>query len=140
MYKIVTVLVATLLIFSCKTKPAAVAEVESRKIITLPDSIKRTSLPSGKENPRVTRTLIIYYDPEIGDNVLLKAVEDYGAELTYQYKALKGIAMRIPDGKTMENAMVYFRKVKGVTSVHRDQIHSIDPPIRSINFNKNPGQ
>lgn len=78
-----------------------------------------------------TRTLIIYYDEKIGSQFLMDAVQEIGAELIYEYKTLKGIAVRIPEQKSVESAISYFKKIKGVSSVHRDRIYSIDPPVRS---------
>lgn len=77
----------------------------------------------------VSKTLIIYYDKEIGNTYLLKAAEEYGATIIYRYNALHGLSLRIPDGKSVTGAITYFKKVKGVTSVHRNQIHTLDKPI-----------
>ena len=72
--------------------------------------------------------LIIMYDAEIGKETLLQAVKDYGAELLYDYRIISGIAIRIPEGKHILEAIAYFSKVKGVTAVERDHIyHLIDP-------------
>jgi len=67
-------------------------------------------------------TLIINYDPEIGKKPLLKAVKKYKATLIYDYRIVKAIAIRIPDGKDIHEAIEYFQKVKGVTQVNRDRI------------------
>ena len=72
--------------------------------------------------------LIIMYDAEIGKETLLQAVKDYGAELLYDYRIISGIAIKIPEGKHILEAIAYFSKVKGVTAVERDRIyHLIDP-------------
>ncbi|MCR5407540.1 MAG: hypothetical protein K6E61_00315 [Bacteroidales bacterium] len=73
-------------------------------------------------------TLIIMYDPEVGKEPLLAAVKEYGADLMYDYSIIPGIAIKIPDGKDIHDAIAFFKKVKGVTSVERDHIyHPIDP-------------
>lgn len=77
----------------------------------------------------VSKILIIYYDKEIGNTYLLKAVETYGATIIYRYKALHGLSIRIPDNKSVTQAITYFKKVKGVSSVHRNQIHTLDKPV-----------
>lgn len=60
----------------------------------------------------------------------MEAISEIGAKLIYEYKTLKGIAIKIPEGQSVDSAMVFFKKIKGVTSVHRDRIYSIDPPGR----------
>lgn len=71
-------------------------------------------------------TLIIMYDAETGSEPLLKAVKKYGADLIYEYHIIKGIAIRIPDGSDIHEAMRYFQRVKGVVSVQRDHIMHLD--------------
>lgn len=67
-------------------------------------------------------TLIIMYSAEVGKEPLLKAVKKYKATLVYDYRMMNGIAIRIPDGKTLEEAISYFSRVKGVLSVNKDRI------------------
>ena len=74
--------------------------------------------------------LIIMYDAEIGKETLLQAVKDYGAELLYDYRIISGIAIRIPEGKHILEAIAYFSKVKGVTAVERDHIYHLIDPVR----------
>ena len=74
--------------------------------------------------------LIIMYDAEIGKDALLQAVKDYGAELLYDYRIISGIAIRIPEGKHILEAIAYFSKVKGVTTVERDHIYHLIDPVR----------
>ena len=97
------------------------------------NSISDTVILDPKSEKReFTRNLIIYYNPEMGNSQLMKAVADYGAEIIYEYNSLKGIAIKIPDGKSVVDAMTYFKKVKGVTSVHRDEIHHLNPPPKNL--------
>ena len=74
--------------------------------------------------------LIIMYDAEIGKKTLLQAVKDYGAELLYDYRIISGIAIKIPEGKHILEAIAYFSKVKGVTAVERDHIYHLIDPVR----------
>ena len=70
--------------------------------------------------------LIIYYDPETGKEALLAAAKDYGATILYVYNIIPGIAVSIPDGKNIIEAIAFFEKISGVTSVERDHIYHID--------------
>ena len=74
--------------------------------------------------------LIILYDPETGKGFLMKAVEEYGAKLLYDYNLMPGIAIRIPDGADILEAIAFFDKVKGVTAVERDHIYHLTEPIK----------
>lgn len=74
--------------------------------------------------------LIIMYDAEIGKETLLQAVKDYGAELLYDYRIISGIAIKIPEGKHILEAIAYFSKVKGVTAVERDHIYHLIDPVK----------
>ena len=74
--------------------------------------------------------LIIMYDAEVGKDALLQAVKDYGAELLYDYRIISGIAIKIPEGKHILEAIAYFSKVKGVTTVERDHIYHLIDPVR----------
>ena len=74
--------------------------------------------------------LIILYDPETGKEFLMKAVEEYGAKLLYDYSLMPGIAVRIPDGADILEAIAFFDKVKGVTAVERDHIYHLTDPVK----------
>ena len=84
----------------------------------------------GDEIDVTPNTLIIMYDTEIGKEPLLAAVEAYGAELIYDYSIIPGIAIRIPEGKDIRDAINYFKKVQGVISVERDQIIHLTDPVQ----------
>ena len=73
-------------------------------------------------------TLIISYDEGIGKVPLQRAVRKYGAEVIYDYRIISALAVRIPDGKTLDESIEYFEKVKGVVSVSKDRIYQIDDP------------
>lgn len=71
-------------------------------------------------------TLIIYYDERVGDGPLKKAVAKYNAEVVYDYSIISALTIRIPDGKTLEDATKYFKKIKGVVEVSKNSNYVID--------------
>ena len=75
-------------------------------------------------------TLIIMYDTEVGKDPLIAAIEEYGAEIIYDYSIIPGMAIRLPDGSDIYKAIASFRGVKGVVSVERDQIYRLTDPVR----------
>lgn len=84
------------------------------------------SMASAENNAFSSHHLIIFYDTQIGAKPLYEAIKQYHAELIYDYQTLKGVAIRIPANKTLEEATTYFEKVNGVLAVNPDQIHSLD--------------
>jgi len=67
------------------------------------------------------RTLIVFYNEnEISLPKLKRKVKSYGAEIIYEYKEMKGIAVRIFRGKSIEQGRKYFESIKGVTNVMKD--------------------
>ncbi len=78
----------------------------------------------------VTDKLILYFEKGAKESVK-KAILKYGAEIVYEYNALGGFAIKIPKGKSINDAMVYLKKIKGVSSVHRDQIIKLDDPVQT---------
>lgn len=115
MKQIIPLLAALALVLSCSTQ----------KPVTVIDN----PLPVQEEIDVSPNTLIIMYDTEAGKEPLLKAVEQYGAELIYDYSIIPGIAIRIPDGTDIHEAIAFFRKVKGVISVERDRIYHLTDPV-----------
>lgn len=90
--------------------------------------------PAKEPQPQIierdaSRILIIYYDKKIGNAALLEAVEKYGAKIVYRYNALHGLSIQLPADKSVDSAIIYFKKVKGVTSVHRNRIYKLDKPV-----------
>ena len=84
--------------------------------------------PRGQQNqPQYApSTLIIFYDPEVGKEPLLKAIEDYHATVIYDLKIMKSITIKIPEGTNLDDAIQYFNKVEGVLQVNKDammQLH-----------------
>ena len=70
-------------------------------------------------------TLIIYYDEGVGSGPLKKAAAKYKADVVYDYSIIDALTIRIPDGRTLEEATKYFRKVKGVIGVSRNEIYEV---------------
>lgn len=75
-----------------------------------------------EHEPRYTNNLIIFYDAEIGKDALLQAVQEYDAKILYEYRTMNGIAISLPNGKMIDDAIIYFQDVKGVLVVNRDEI------------------
>ncbi len=71
-------------------------------------------------------TLIIYYDESVGSGPLKKAAAKYRADIVYDYSIIDALTIRIPDGRTLEEAAKYFRKVKGVIEVSKNANCLID--------------
>ena len=74
--------------------------------------------------------LIIMYDETVGKEPLRKAIDAYDAEIIYDYKIIPGMAIRIPEGGDIKDAIKYFKQVKGVVSVERDHIYQLPDPVR----------
>ena len=66
------------------------------------------------------------YDERVGDGPLKKAVAKYNAEVVYDYSIISALTIRIPDGKTLEDATKYFKKIKGVVEVSKNSNYVID--------------
>ncbi len=108
----------------------------TEKQLSRVDSFESPDIPAIGELPPVRpqqaglayskNTLIISFDEGIGKEPLKKAVRKYGAEVVYDYRIISALAVRIPDGKTADEAMEYFAKVKGVISVSQDRFYQPD--------------
>ena len=70
------------------------------------------------------------YDEKVGKEPLLKAIQEYGAEIKYDYNTINGMALKKPANKSLEETMQYFRSVKGVTTVEYDHITRLTDPVR----------
>jgi len=70
--------------------------------------------------------LIVSYDIEIGKDPLKKAIRKYGASIIYDYRIVNAIAVRLPDPSKMDEAILYFERVKGVLQVSRDRVNYLD--------------
>ena len=70
-------------------------------------------------------TLIISYDTIVGTAPLDSAITAYRAEVIYRYRIINALAIRIPDGKDIHEAIRHFEKVEGVLAVNRDRIYHL---------------
>lgn len=64
--------------------------------------------------------LIIYYDPEVSNEALLKATKQYGSEILYIYENITGIAVTVPHDAAPHDAIKYYENIKGVLSANKD--------------------
>ncbi len=107
----------------------------TEKQLSRVDSYESPDIPAIRNLPPVRprqaglayshNTLIVYYDEEIGQGPLRKAVSRYKADIVYDYSIVNALTVKIPDGKTLEDAAKYFGKVKGVIGVSRNEIHNL---------------
>ena len=81
--------------------------------------------PRQNEQQYSSNVLIIFYDAGIGKEPLLKAIEDYHAEVLYDLKIMKSISIKIPENTKIEDAIEYFQKVEGVLGVNRDAVNQL---------------
>ena len=58
------------------------------------------------------------------------ATELYKVEIIYDYNIINGMALKKPDGKTLEETMQYFKTVKGVTHVEYDHVYRLTDPVK----------
>ncbi len=105
----------------CRVKDMIMGDVQDEN---MQDESSTKVEPSKKNDQPVytTNTLSIYYNDAVGKKPLLKAIKKNKCELTKEYEELKRVAIKIPKTKTIEEMMVIFRKIKGVTVVNRDTI------------------
>ena len=109
------VLVMMSAVAGCQTRRAAeVVVVKDRKSYA-------------EHSPEV---FLVSYDAETGKGPLLRAIEEYGIEVIYDYKIISGMALKKPAGKSLEETMEYIRKVEGVVAVEYDHIIKIDDPVK----------
>lgn len=73
-----------------------------------------------QDNPE-PQNLIIYYDQATGNEKLLNAAEKYGSEILYVYNNINGIAVTVPKGHTLKEAIKFYENIKGVLSVMEDR-------------------
>ena len=83
--------------------------------------------PEGEYSPN---TLIIMYDEAVGKAPLEEAIASYGAAIKYDYSLIPAFAITIPDGADIKEAMKFFQKVRGVTSVERDRLIRLTDPVK----------
>ena len=85
------------------------------------------SNPIGEFSPT---NLIITYDSIVGKQPLMDAINSSGAQIIYDYHFIHGMAIRKPDNMTLDEAIAFFRRVKGVLAVERDHIIRLTDPVK----------
>ena len=85
---------------------------------------------AGKGEP-VSRTLIVFYDGNVGKKPLKAALKRLDCKIIYDYRNLNGMAVEIPEKGDVNNIMKQLRKrrrveklVGSACAVHRD-MHSL---------------
>ncbi len=98
------------------------------KILLMMGAILLPSCQTVKPVPEdvPAENLIIYYEPEAGNEALLAAAKKYGSKVLYVYKVINGIAVTVPKGKTSREAMDYYGRIPGVLSVTQDRKLQLD--------------
>lgn len=72
---------------------------------------------------------LVTYDEEVGKEPLYEAIKEYKCEIVYDYRIINGMALKKPEGKTLEETMQYFKGVKGVLTVEYDHIIRLTDPV-----------
>ena len=107
--------IALTFLCSCRTKQ----KIET----TIP--IQKYYVPEHSPN-----VFLVMYDAEVGKEPLLKAIKEYQVEIIYDYSIINGMALKKPESKTLEEAMQYFKTVKGVTHVEYDHVYRLTDPVK----------
>jgi len=82
------------------------------------------------EQEHSPNVFLVMYDEKVGKESLQKAVKAYKCEVIYDYNLINGMALKKPEGKTLEETMQYFRGVKGVLTVEYDRINHLVEPVK----------
>lgn len=82
------------------------------------------------EQEHSPNVFLVMYDAEVGKEPLQKAIKAYKCEVVYDYNIIKGMALKKPEGKSLEETMQYFRRVKGVLAVEYDRINHLVEPVK----------
>ena len=110
---------------ACVSIPLLLAACQST-VMPIP-----TSAPTPKPTPNstleqtVSQTLIIMYNPSSGRQALLKAVADHQATIVHEYSILNGMAIRLPVGTDINQAIKDFGQVLDGVRVEKDTIQTI---------------
>ena len=98
----------------------------SKQTIELPVPI----LGHQYEQEHSPNVFLVMYDAEVGKEPLLKAIKTYKCEVIYDYSIINGMALKKPEGKSLEETMRYFKGVKGVLTVEYDHITRLTDPVK----------
>ena len=70
------------------------------------------------------------YDAKVGKEPLQKAIKTYKCEVIYDYNIINGMALKKPEGKSLDETMQYFKEVEGVLTVEYDRINHLIEPVK----------
>lgn len=73
---------------------------------------------------------LVMYDAEVGKEPLQKAIKSYKCEVIYDYNIINGMALKKPEGKSLDETMLYFKEVEGVLTVEYDRINHLIEPVK----------
>ena len=107
---------------SCTSHKAVLSATEGK-------DVAESMAPLPEHSPT---TIIVMYDKEVGSKPLREAIKKSKAEIIYDYSIITGMALRKPENMTLDEAIDYFKGVKGVVAVERDYIHRLTDPVKPI--------
>ena len=90
-------------------------------VLTFMSALSSCTVTKSLQDKTTNENLIIYYSPDNGNSELLSAAKKYGSKILYVYKNINGIAVTVPKGKTVPDAIKYYERVNGVLSVSKDE-------------------
>ena len=108
--------IAIILLTSCRTK----------QTVELSASKQEHQL-NQEYSPNV---FLVMYDAEVGKEPLQKAIKTYKCEVIYDYNIINGMALKKPEGKSLDETMQYFKEVEGVLTVEYDRINHLIEPVK----------
>ena len=73
---------------------------------------------------------LVMYDAKVGKEPLQKAIKTYKCEVIYDYNIINGMALKKPEGKSLDETMQYFKEVEGVLTVEYDRINHLIEPVK----------
>lgn len=82
------------------------------------------------EQEHSPNVFLVMYDEKVGKESLQKAVKAYKCEVIYDYNLINGMALKKPEGKTLEETIQYFKGIKGVVAVEYDRINHLVEPVK----------
>jgi len=91
--------------------------------ITSGDAIKITL--TGELDATLANTLLIMVSKDTPLQQIIDVANAYGATISHRYDALHGLAIKLPANIKSDDAIIHFKKQKGVLSVEKDQVNTI---------------
>jgi|LAHS01.1.fsa_nt_gb hypothetical protein len=83
----------------------------------------RVAAPVEGAGEYAPRTLIVAYDAAVGKEPLLRAARKMGCRVIYDYRTIRALALRLPEGLPPDKAIRRLKRVRGVLQVSRDRIN-----------------